>query len=175
MPFSALALPADFNIWVRRAKIQLELERHLPAGTRLGTFRYSPVLALDAIRQRKVIYPAQYWVDIEQDIRANTGLKLNRDAQMDKLCGYSVSAYIRALQLLNATDPVTVQLLLAKEFRFCASAKTLEEANSRATVATKALEHDALLRAGTSLAEHERLVSIAKKLKRPGFSGGSYM
>lgn len=164
LPFSALALPADFDIWVRRAKIQLKLERHLPAGTRLGTFRYSPVLALDAIRQRKVSYPAQYWVRIEQDIRANTGLKLNRDAQMDKRCGYSVSAYIRALQLLNATDPVTVQLFLAKEFRFCAAAKTLEEANDRVKAATKALEQDALLRAGTSLAEHERLVSIAKEL-----------
>lgn len=164
VPFSALALPADFDVWVRRAKIQSQLERHLPAGTRLGTFRDSPVLQLDAMRGGKVIWPAQYWVEIERDIRLNTGLELNRDAQMDKLCGYSVSAYVEELRLLNTSDPVTVQLMLAKEFRFCAAAKNLEEAYDRVKASTKALEQNALLRAGTSLAEHERLVSIARKL-----------
>ncbi|MGL5839326.1 MAG: hypothetical protein ACRCY3_12575 [Sphingorhabdus sp.] len=155
----------DFEDWVRRARRQLALERQFPAGTRLGTFRNAPVLILDALRRGELLHPARYWADLESELRAHTGLAAGHDAAMLSLCGYSISSYFRGLRQLHNTDPVTVQLMVAKEFRFCAAARTIRKAENYAKAATIALAGDPLLLAGTALATHERALSIAHKLR----------
>lgn len=161
-PF-AKSLPVDSDIWLRRVRNQLALEQHFPAGTRLGTFRNSPVLQLDAMRRGEKIRTPQYFDRIKPKLEKRTGLDSEQEHLLD-LCGYNVSQYVEDLRELHQSDPVTVQLLLAKEFKYSPAAKIVQGAQDQFKSATSVLANDALLRAGTSLAEHERLFTIGKKL-----------
>lgn len=159
----AQPLPDDFDVWVRRAQNQRALEQHFPAGTRLGTFRDAPVLRLDAILRGEIIRTPQYFDSIKPDLEERTGLDSEQENLLD-LCGYNVSQYVEDLRELHKSDPVTVQLLLAKEFKYCPAAKNVQAAENQFKSATLELAKDTVLRAGTSLAEHERLLTIGKKL-----------
>lgn len=159
----AKSLPVDPDIWLRRVRNQLALEKHFPAGTRLGTFNDAPVLQLDAMRRGEKIRTPQYFDRIKPKLEKRTGLDSEQEHLLD-LCGYNVSQYVEGLRELHQSDPVTVQLLLAKEFKYCPAAKIVQGAQEQFKSATSVLANDALLRAGTSLAEHERLFTIGKKL-----------
>jgi hypothetical protein len=168
-------LPHDFHIWLRRVERQLSLEADFPAGTRLGTFRHSPVLQLGDLIAGDCAFGDARWKHTEQDLRSRTRLKpyfnpqidevVDLDPEMERHGGYSVRRFISMLRFIAHQDPVAVALLLSKEFERCAAHWACRRgADGLLDLTSIANDQRILLLSGIALADHERLLAIVRAL-----------
>ena len=161
MPGWKSAIPGDFAVWLRRVDRQLALERKLPKGTRLGTFRYSPVSRLKLLIDGN---DARFnWQAFEAKLRKRSGVASKADTKMRSIAGYAVSDYVTLLRAEASVDPVAVHLLLAKEIELCAEHWSCKRKFSDYfDLTTLSQQRRQLLLSAMAFADHERLLAICQ-------------
>lgn len=168
----ALEVPSDYRKWLARVKRQLALEKHLPAGCRLGTFEHSPVLFLEHYFAPRTVAVKSPWHQkwLEAHYRASTGLDRSIDAVMEKQAGYSVKSYAAALISNFKADPTLAYLLLSREIALAAKYGALEASKPDFTKVSQfgALYKDNTYKIvcfGAAMFAHECVWKIARKLR----------